>query len=136
MSRVCGSSLDEPRWWNGRHEGLKSLYPQGCESSTLSRGTSLRSVQARLRSVQAETMSYSVYILKCFDNSIYVGITGNLAKRIKEHADGLVPYTKNRNPLKLIYKEEYSSRIKAAKREKEIKGWTREKKIRLSESLR
>lgn len=28
-----------PRWWNGRHEGLKSLYPQGCESSTLSRGT-------------------------------------------------------------------------------------------------
>lgn len=28
-----------PRWWNGRHEGLKSLCPQGRESSSLSRGT-------------------------------------------------------------------------------------------------
>ena len=34
-----GPGLDEPWWWNGRHEGLKSLCPQGRESSTLSRGT-------------------------------------------------------------------------------------------------
>jgi putative endonuclease len=73
-------------------------------------------------------MLYFVYILKCADNYLYTGITGNLNKRITEHNSGEVPNTKNRLPIKLVYKEEFNNRLDAAKREKEIKGWRREKK--------
>jgi putative endonuclease len=81
-------------------------------------------------------MSYWIYILSCSDNSLYVGISSNLKKRIKEHENGFVPYTKNRKPIKIIYQQNYSSRIEAAKREKEIKGWRREKKLALAKNLR
>ncbi len=41
LSRILNLPIieAEPRWWNGRHKGLKSPRPQGRESSTLSRGT-------------------------------------------------------------------------------------------------
>jgi putative endonuclease len=70
-----------------------------------------------------------VYILKCNDNFLYTGITLNLVKRLEEHRNGLTPFTKNRLPITLIYKEEFLTRKDAAKREKEIKGWSRKKKL-------
>lgn len=80
-------------------------------------------------------MSCYVYIIKCQDSSLYTGITWDLKKREKEHNIGEVLFTKNRRPAKLIYWEKYKTRKEAAKREKEIKGWRREKKEKLISSL-
>jgi putative endonuclease len=77
---------------------------------------------------------YSVYIVQCKDNSFYTGITWNLTKRIAEHNFGKVLFTKNRRPVRLVYQESFRTRKEAAKREKEIKGWRREKKERLFRS--
>jgi putative endonuclease len=70
-----------------------------------------------------------VYILKCNDDFLYTGITWNLERRLTEHKRGHTPFTKNRLPVLLLYKKEYATRGEAAKREKEIKGWSREKKL-------
>ena len=70
-----------------------------------------------------------VYILQCKDGSYYTGITWNIKKRITEHNQGIgTPIQKSRRPVKLLYSEQFKTRIEAAKREKEIKGWRREKK--------
>jgi putative endonuclease len=76
---------------------------------------------------------YFVYILECADKSLYVGCTNNLEKRIKEHNESKwgAHYTKIRRPVKLVYSETFKTLIEARRREKEIKGWRREKKLNL-----
>mgnify|MGYP001615597829 CR=1 FL=1 len=66
---------------------------------------------------------YWVYFLysKKLGN-VYVGCTNNLEKRLKEHQGGLVESTKNRRPLLLIYKENYSNLSIARRREKYLKS--------------
>lgn len=69
---------------------------------------------------------YYVYILECSDGTYYTGYTSDLNRRIKEHNDGKgSKYTRGRLPVKLIYKEEFSTRSRAMKREIEIKQLTR-----------
>lgn len=74
--------------------------------------------------------SYYVYILKCSDDSYYVGITNDLERRLFEHRSGLDTnsYTFHKRPLKLIYFEEFSEAIAAITFEKQVKGWSRKKK--------
>ena len=65
-----------------------------------------------------------IYILRCSDNSLYTGITKNIAKRLEEHNAGgklAAKYTRARRPVTLVYKEHAASRSAAAKREHEIK---------------
>ncbi len=82
-------------------------------------------------------MKYFVYIVECSGGMFYTGITWNLEERIKEHNSGTnTPIQKSRLPVRLIFWEKFDTRINAAKREKEIKGWRREKKIQLINSLR
>ena len=81
-------------------------------------------------------MKYFVYILECRDKSLYTGITWNLSKRVKEHFNGTSKYTRRKLPVKLVYFEKPIDKISAAKREREIKGWSRTKKLELIESLR
>jgi putative endonuclease len=65
---------------------------------------------------------YDVYILYSQkDKKLYVGQTTNLKKRIAEHTDGKVKSTRNRRPLVLIYKESFSTRYDAMRREKFLK---------------
>jgi putative endonuclease len=74
-------------------------------------------------------MKWYFYILRCFDNSFYCGITTNLNERLREYNKGEgAKYTKNRLPVKLIYFEEYPDKSSARRREIEVKGWRREKK--------
>ncbi|MCL5094318.1 MAG: GIY-YIG nuclease family protein [Patescibacteria group bacterium] len=80
-------------------------------------------------------MAYYVYLIKCSDNYLYTGLTWSIEKRLKEHKKGLSKITKNRRPVELVYQESFNSRIEAAKREKEIKGWSRKKKENLINSL-
>ena len=78
-------------------------------------------------------MNYFVYILKCADNTLYVGSTNNLAKRVIQHntAKAGAHYTKIRRPVKLVYSETVKTLLKARRREAEIKNWRRDKKLKL-----
>ena len=76
---------------------------------------------------------YHVYILQCADNSLYVGSTNNLEKRLKAH-NGLksgAHYTKIRRPVILKYSESFETFSEARKREGEIKSWARKEKLNL-----
>ena len=64
-----------------------------------------------------------VYILESLKNGrYYTGYTNNLERRLLEHNKGLTKSIKYLRPLRLIYKEDYSSRAEAAKREKFLKS--------------
>jgi putative endonuclease len=78
-------------------------------------------------------MPYTVYILKCADKTLYIGFTNNLAKRLYTHNNlkSGAKYTKARRPVKLIYKEQFRNKIKAMKREYELKQLTRQEKLAL-----
>jgi len=72
-----------------------------------------------------------VYIVECRDGSFYTGVTNDLDRRIAEHNEGDNPksYTYRRRPVKLVYFEDHSDPYYAIGREKQIKGWSRKKKI-------
>jgi putative endonuclease len=74
-----------------------------------------------------------VYILECSDKTLYCGWTNDLEKRLHEHNEGKngAKYTRGRRPVKLVYQEPCLTRSDALKREREIKGLTRLKKLRL-----
>ena len=80
---------------------------------------------------------YHVYILSNKSNSVlYVGISGNLKNRVWQHKQKLVDgFTKKYNVTKLVYFESSTDVMSAIAREKQIKKWRREKKIRLIESM-
>jgi putative endonuclease len=70
-----------------------------------------------------------VYILRCSDNSYYVGSTRNLERRMNEHASGFgAAYTRARLPVELVFAEEYEHVHEAYEREKQIQGWSRKKR--------
>ena len=73
-----------------------------------------------------------VYIVECRGGAYYTGITWNIGKRILEHNSGVkTPIQKSRRSVELVYLERFNNRIEAARKEKEIKGWRREKKENL-----
>ena len=73
---------------------------------------------------------YFVYILKCSDDSYYVGITSNLDRRVTEHNAGKYPeaYTFSRRPVELVWYQEFLEPNQAISFEKKIKKWSRAKK--------
>jgi len=78
-------------------------------------------------------MKYCVYIVKGLDSSLYTGVSSNLKKRIWQHNNSKygAKSLRGKRPVNLVYKEEYVSIQEALKREKEIKGWKRSKKLKL-----
>lgn len=77
--------------------------------------------------------TYYVYILECSDKSFYTGFTSNLASRIISHQSGKHKdsYTYSRRPIKLAFYCEFTDPNLAIEKEKEIKKWSRAKKIAL-----
>lgn len=74
------------------------------------------------------TTAYT-YILQCANGQYYVGSTTNLEQRLMEHQAGLGgKFTSTHLPVKLVYKEEYSSIEQAFARERQLHGWSRAKK--------
>ena len=69
-----------------------------------------------------------VYILRCADDSLYIGETGDLDRRLEKHHRGNCIYTSTRRPVALAYSESFPYRETALKRERQLKGWTRKKK--------
>ncbi len=75
---------------------------------------------------------YYVYILLCSDLSLYTGFSNNPDIRLADHKNGKGGrYTKLNKPIKRVYLEELNSKKDALEREKQIKGWSREKKIKI-----
>jgi len=72
-----------------------------------------------------------VYILLCNQKFFYVGITNNLNKRFLEHLAKKSLFTKRYSEIKIIYCEKYPNKYQAAKREKQLKGWSHNKKLLL-----
>ncbi len=67
---------------------------------------------------------------------LYVGYTNNIQRRVTEHRNKLIEgFTSRYNVLKLVYFENMNSHSSAKAREKQIKGWLRQKKIKLIESI-
>ncbi len=70
-----------------------------------------------------------MYILLCNDDSYYTGSTKDLESRLEQHQSGQgANYTQKRLPVKLIYWEEYDRIDQAFYREKQVQGWSRNKK--------
>ncbi len=76
---------------------------------------------------------YYTYIVTNKNHSVlYIGVTGNLENRIQEHRDRLTEgFTKCYQATKLIFYEDYPDPVSAITREKQLKGWRREKKVAL-----
>ena len=66
---------------------------------------------------------HTFYVLKSKkDNKLYIGSTENFKRRFNEHCLGLVKSTRNRRPLKLVYKEEWPTKKEATVRERYFKS--------------
>ena len=75
---------------------------------------------------------YQVYIIECEDKTLYTGITTDIERRFREHNAGKGgAYTRSKKVKKVLYTEQHKTRGEALKREAQIKGWRREKKLAL-----
>ena len=75
--------------------------------------------------------TWTVYIVRCADGSLYTGIATNVARRVEEHnANDLLAsnYTRARRPVALVYQELAATRSAAGKREYQIKQLPRREK--------
>jgi len=79
---------------------------------------------------------YCVYMLSNRSKTLYTGVTNDLDRRVAEHKGKTRPgFTKKYNLTKLVYSERFMCVKDAISREKQIKGWNRDKKIKLIESV-
>lgn len=77
-------------------------------------------------------MPFWTYMLHCADRSFYVGHTEDLETRIAQHETGAIPgHTENRRPIKLVWSQQFGTRMEALEAERQIKGWSRAKKLAL-----
>jgi putative endonuclease len=79
---------------------------------------------------------FYVYIAASISGTLYIGVTNNLHKRIWQHKQGaLEGFTKQYEVNRLIYFESFDDIRTAINREKQLKGWSRRKKIWLVERV-
>lgn len=77
-----------------------------------------------------------VYILECYDGTLYTGCANDVNKRLAKHNQGIASkYTRSRLPVKLVYVEEAESKSLALKREIAIKKLSRSQKLKLIEKF-
>ena len=76
--------------------------------------------------------SWFCYMVRCKDDSFYVGIANDVDERVKRHNWGVGPeYTAKRRPVELVWSERCGTSEAARELEKEIKSWSRVKKLKL-----
>jgi len=78
---------------------------------------------------------YYVYLIECSDKSYYTGHTSNLNQRVYDHNAGkhASAYTYKRRPVTLKWFEAFTDPSQAIKVERQLKGWSRRKKLALIE---
>ncbi|MFY0663829.1 MAG: GIY-YIG nuclease family protein [Natronospirillum sp.] len=78
--------------------------------------------------------SWTVYVLRCADATLYTGVTTDVNRRVRQHNGELVGgarYTLPRRPVKLVYEEAWPNRAEACRREAAIKALPRTEKLQL-----
>ncbi len=76
---------------------------------------------------------YYFYMTASYRGALYAGVTNDLTRRVYEHQQKVVEgFTKKYNVTKLVYYEATDSIEAAIQREKQVKGWLRRKRWRLS----
>ena len=79
--------------------------------------------------------TYAVYLLASHNRVLYCGVTNDLRRRLAEHKSGAIPsFTSRYKVYELVHYETFGKIRDAITREKQIKRWRREKKVRLIES--
>lgn len=77
-------------------------------------------------------MAWTVYLLRCSDDTLYTGIARDLARRVAQHDAGRgARYTRGRGPVRVLWSETRRTHGAALRREAEIKRWPRERKLAL-----
>jgi len=71
---------------------------------------------------RAAALSWTLYIVRCRDGTLYTGITNDLERRLSMHDAGTgARYTRGRGPVQLVYREACADRSAASKREAQVK---------------
>lgn len=79
--------------------------------------------------------AYFVYMLASrIGGTLYIGVTNDLVRRMREHRDSKGGFTKAYGVFRLVYFEQFGDVREAIAREKQLKGWNRAWKIRLIET--
>lgn len=79
---------------------------------------------------------FYVYVMSNRTHVLYIGVTNDLQRRVLEHQTRAVPgFTSRYHLNRLVYFEHYDDAVTAIAREKQLKGWRRNRKIALVESL-
>lgn len=80
----------------------------------------------------ALSMRFWTYILHCRGGAFYTGHTDNLEYRLAQHKAGEASdFTSERLPVELVWSQEFPSRQEAFEAERQVKGWSRAKKLAL-----
>ena len=75
------------------------------------------------------TLTCYVYMFRCSDSSYYVWHTNDLEHRLAAHERGAIEgYTLSRHPVELVFSDQFSTRLEAFHRERQVKGWSRARK--------
>ena len=83
-----------------------------------------------------EKLSYVYCLASKQKGTLYIGVTSDLIKRVYEHKNKLVDgFTKKYNVSQLVYYEEYSNIMDSIEREKQLKSWKRQWKLKLIEEF-
>jgi putative endonuclease len=78
--------------------------------------------------------SWSVYMVRCADRSLYTGITRDVTRRCQQHNAGTASrYTRSRLPVELVYHEAHHTQSSALKREAVIKTMDRQEKLTMTQ---
>lgn len=79
---------------------------------------------------------YYLYMLQCADETLYTGITTDVARRVDEHNNSAkgAKYTSARRPVELIFSKKCKNRSSASKEEFRIKSLSRKEKLELIQS--
>jgi putative endonuclease len=81
-------------------------------------------------------LSYTYIMASKRNDTLYVGSTSDLIKRVWEHKNKLIPgFTAKYNVHMLVYYEAHENYMEAARREKRFKNWCRQWKLNLIEDL-
>ena len=81
-------------------------------------------------------MTYSTYMVRCADGTLYTGWTTDVERRVAAHNGGAAGarYTRARRPVKLVWQQQFTTKHEAMHCEYVIKQWTRRKKEELCSS--
>ena len=112
----------------------RPVIPSAARNLALGGGRSLwtRAEEAEVAALK----TFYVYIMASKSRTLYTGVTSNLERRVLQHQGKLLPgFTARYNINRLVHYEVFGEIMAAITREKEIKSWSRKKKITLIESV-